>query len=92
MRGVDGASGGVDSSVAARLISEAIGDKLTCIFVDNGVLRQGEAEMVMAMYAGHFNMKVIKVDASELFFPSSKASPIRSRNGKSSGRRSSRCS
>ncbi|MDH5477898.1 MAG: glutamine-hydrolyzing GMP synthase [Nitrospinota bacterium] len=60
-------SGGVDSSVAARLISEAIGDKLTCIFVDNGLLRQGEAEKVMDMYAGHFHMKVIKVDASRLF-------------------------
>jgi len=60
-------SGGVDSSVAARLISEAIGDRLTCIFVDNGLLRQGEAEKVMDMYAGHFHMKVIKVDASELF-------------------------
>ncbi|MDH5509446.1 MAG: glutamine-hydrolyzing GMP synthase [Nitrospinota bacterium] len=60
-------SGGVDSSVAARLISQAIGDRLTCIFVDNGLLRQGEAEKVMSMYAGHFHMKVIKVDASELF-------------------------
>ena len=60
-------SGGVDSSVAARLISEAIGPRLTCIFVDNGLLRNGEAEKVMAMYAGHFHMKVRMVDASELF-------------------------
>ena len=62
-----GLSGGVDSSVVARLIHRAIGDQLTCIFVDNGLLRQGEADKVMAGYADHFKMKVIKNDASELF-------------------------
>ncbi|MBI4667306.1 MAG: glutamine-hydrolyzing GMP synthase [Nitrospinae bacterium] len=60
-------SGGVDSSVTAVLLHEAIGDKLTCIFVDNGLLREGEAEKVMSTYAGHFKIKVIKVDASNLF-------------------------
>lgn len=62
-----GLSGGVDSSVAAMLIHEAIGDQLTCIFVDNGLLRQNEADAVMANYADHFNIKIIKVDAGELF-------------------------
>lgn len=62
-----GLSGGVDSSVVARLIHQAIGDQLTCIFVDNGLLREGEAEKVMAGYADHFRMEVIKVDASKLF-------------------------
>ncbi|VAX21481.1 GMP synthase [glutamine-hydrolyzing], amidotransferase subunit / GMP synthase [glutamine-hydrolyzing], ATP pyrophosphatase subunit [hydrothermal vent metagenome] len=62
-----GLSGGVDSSVTAMLVHEAIGDQLTCIFVDNGVLRLHEAETVMATYADHFHLKVIKVDASEMF-------------------------
>jgi len=52
-------SGGIDSSVAAMLIHEAIGDQLTCIFVDNGLLRQNEADAVMANYADHFNIKII---------------------------------
>jgi GMP synthase (glutamine-hydrolysing) len=60
-------SGGVDSSVVAKLLEEAIGDQLTCIFVDNGLLRQGEAERVMSTYAKHFKMKVIMVDASDFF-------------------------
>jgi len=62
-----GLSGGVDSSVAAMLIHEAIGDQLTCIFVDNGLLREGEADKVMSAYADHFHIKVVKVDASKLF-------------------------
>lgn len=60
-------SGGVDSSVTARLISEAIGDRLYCIFVDNGLLRRGEAEKVMSAYADHFHIRVIKVDARKRF-------------------------
>ncbi|VAX23474.1 GMP synthase [glutamine-hydrolyzing], amidotransferase subunit / GMP synthase [glutamine-hydrolyzing], ATP pyrophosphatase subunit [hydrothermal vent metagenome] len=60
-------SGGVDSSVVARLLHEAIGDQLTCVFVNNGLLRQGEAEMVMTSYAEHFHIKVIMVDAEKLF-------------------------
>jgi GMP synthase (glutamine-hydrolysing) len=60
-------SGGVDSSVVAVLIHKAIGDQLTCIFVDHGLLRKGEAESVMKTFAEGFNMNVIKVDAKERF-------------------------
>jgi GMP synthase (glutamine-hydrolysing) len=62
-----GLSGGVDSSVAAALIHRAIGDQLTCVFVDNGLLRLNEAEQVMATFADHLHMKVIHVDASGEF-------------------------
>lgn len=61
-------SGGVDSSVVAVLIHKAIGDQLTCIFVDHGLLRKGEADQVMKTLADGFNMNVIKVDAKERFF------------------------
>ncbi|WP_162829154.1 glutamine-hydrolyzing GMP synthase [Bacillus methanolicus] len=60
-------SGGVDSSVVAVLVHKAIGDQLTCIFVDHGLLRKGEAESVMKTFADGFNMNVIKVDAKERF-------------------------
>lgn len=60
-------SGGVDSSVVAVLIHKAIGDQLTCIFVDHGLLRKGEAESVMKTFAEGFNMNVIKVDAKDRF-------------------------
>jgi len=60
-------SGGVDSSVVALLLHRAIGDQLTCIFVDNGLLRKNEAAGVMAMYAEHFHLDVRMVDASALF-------------------------
>ncbi len=60
-------SGGVDSSVVAVLIHKAIGDQLTCIFVDHGLLRKGEAEGVMKTFSEGFNMNVIKVDAKERF-------------------------
>lgn len=60
-------SGGVDSSVVAVLIHKAIGDQLTCIFVDHGLLRKGEAEGVMKTLADGFNMNVIKVDAKDRF-------------------------
>lgn len=60
-------SGGVDSSVVAVLIHKAIGDQLTCIFVDHGLLRKGEAEGVMKTFSEGFNMNVIKVDAQERF-------------------------
>lgn len=60
-------SGGVDSSVAAVLVHRAIGDQLTCIFVDHGLLRKGEAESVMKTFREGFNMNVIKVDAQERF-------------------------
>jgi GMP synthase (glutamine-hydrolysing) len=62
-----GLSGGVDSSVAAALIHRAIGDKLTCVFVDNGLLRLKEAEQVMQTFARNLGVKVIHVDASGEF-------------------------
>ena len=62
-----GLSGGVDSSVAAALIHRAIGDQLTCVFVDHGLLRLNEGDMVMEMFAGKLNAKVIRADACELF-------------------------
>jgi GMP synthase (glutamine-hydrolysing) len=62
-----GLSGGVDSSVAAVLIHEAIGDQLTCIFVDHGLLRAGEAEEVASTFRDRFNIKLIHVDASDMF-------------------------
>jgi len=62
-----GLSGGVDSSVAAALIHRAIGDKLTCVFVDHGLLRLNEGDMVMDMFVGKLHAHVIRVDASELF-------------------------
>ena len=62
-----GLSGGVDSSVAAALIHKAIGDQLTCVFVDNGLLRLNEAEQVMQTFAKNLGVKVIHVDASAKF-------------------------
>ena len=62
-----GLSGGVDSSVAAALIHRAIGDQLTCVFVDHGLLRLDEGKMVMEMFAGRLHAKVIHVDASAQF-------------------------
>jgi len=62
-----GLSGGVDSSVAAALIHRAIGDQLTCVFVDHGLLRLNEAQVVMDMFAGRLHAKVDHVDASERF-------------------------
>lgn len=62
-----GLSGGVDSSVAAVLIHKAIGDQLTCIFVDTGLLRKDEAQKVMTNYGEHFNLDIKLIDASERF-------------------------
>jgi len=62
-----GLSGGVDSSVAAALIHRAIGDQLTCVFVDHGLLRLHEGDMVMAMFADKLHAKVVRVDAGPLF-------------------------
>jgi GMP synthase (glutamine-hydrolysing) len=62
-----GLSGGVDSSVAAALIHRAIGEQLTCVFVDHGLLRLGEAKQVMDTFAKHMHVKVVHVDASEDF-------------------------
>jgi GMP synthase (glutamine-hydrolysing) len=62
-----GLSGGVDSSVAAALIHRAIGDQLTCVFVDHGLLRLNESELVMEMFVGRLHAKVIRVDAADQF-------------------------
>ncbi len=62
-----GLSGGVDSSVVAALLHKAIGDQLTCVFVDNGLLRHQEGDQVMATFAQHMGVKVIRVDAQERF-------------------------
>ena len=62
-----GLSGGVDSSVAAVLIHEAIGDQLTCVFVDHGLLRAGEADEVVRLFGDHYNIPLVHKDASELF-------------------------
>ena len=64
---VCGLSGGVDSSAVAALIHRAIGDQLTCIFVNNGVLRKGEAEMVQKTFGESFNMRLVYVDAEDRF-------------------------
>ena len=62
-----GLSGGVDSSVVAALLHKAIGDQLTCVFVDNGLLRKAEGDQVMETFAKHMGVKVIRVDAEDLF-------------------------
>ncbi|MBU6503191.1 MAG: glutamine-hydrolyzing GMP synthase [Burkholderiales bacterium] len=62
-----GLSGGVDSSVAAALIHRAIGDQLTCVFVDHGLLRLNEGDLVMDMFVGKLHARVVRVDASERF-------------------------
>ncbi len=67
-RVVLGLSGGVDSSVVAALLHRAIGDRLTCIFVDNGLLRLHEGDQVMATFARHMGVRVIRVNAADRFF------------------------
>ncbi len=66
-RVICGLSGGVDSSVAAAVIHEAVGDQLTCIFVDSGLLRQGEAQEVVKTFRDRFNIKLVHRDAADLF-------------------------
>ncbi|MBF0247283.1 MAG: glutamine-hydrolyzing GMP synthase [Alphaproteobacteria bacterium] len=62
-----GLSGGVDSSVVAVLLHEAIGDQLTCVFVDTGLMRKGEAEEVVTLFRDHYHIKLVHRDASDLF-------------------------
>ena len=66
-RVICGLSGGVDSSVAAVLIHEAIGEQLTCVFVDHGLLRLNEAEKVVELFRGHYNIPLVHVDATDDF-------------------------
>src|SRR5690606_13841519 len=62
-----GLSGGVDSSVAAVLIHEAIGDRLTCVYVDHGLMRKGESEQVVSLFRDHYNIPLIHADESARF-------------------------
>jgi len=66
-RVICGLSGGVDSAVAAVLIHEAIGDQLTCVFVDHGLMRHAEAEQVVGLFRDHYNIPLVHVDASKQF-------------------------
>jgi GMP synthase (glutamine-hydrolysing) len=66
-RVICGLSGGVDSSVAAVLIHEAIGDQLTCIYVDTGLMRAGESEEVVSLFRGHYNIPLLHANAADMF-------------------------
>ncbi len=79
-------SGGVDSSVAALLIHEAVGDQLTCILVDHGLMRKNEAADVVAMFREHYNLPLIKVDASERFLSALESESDPERKRKTIGR------
>ncbi len=66
-RVICGLSGGVDSSVVAVLLNEAIGEQLTCVFVDHGLMRENEAEEVVSMFSEHYDINLVHVDAADLF-------------------------
>ena len=92
-RVICGLSGGVDSAVAAVLIHEAIGDQLTCVFVDHGLLRLNEAETVVDLFRHHYNIPLVHVDASKQFSSASwPASAIPNRSARPSAGCSSTCS
>lgn len=81
-----GLSGGVDSSVVGALLHRAIGDQLTCVFVDHGLLRQGEGDQVMETFARHMGVRVIRVDAEERFLAALKGEVDPERKRKIIGR------
>jgi GMP synthase (glutamine-hydrolysing) len=81
-----GLSGGVDSSVVAALLHQAIGQQLTCVFVDHGLLRQGEGDQVMETFAKHMGVKVIRVNAEERFLKALKGEEDPERKRKIIGR------
>jgi GMP synthase (glutamine-hydrolysing) len=87
-----GLSGGVDSSVVAALLHEAIGDQLVCVFVDHGLLRHHEGDQVMETFAEHMHINVIRVNAADRFFARSKVSAIPKKSARSSAASSSKCS
>ncbi len=87
-----GLSGGVDSSVTAMLLHRAIGKNLTCVFVDNGLLRLDEAEQVLDMFGDHFGLNIVSVPAEDRFLSALAGETIRKQNVKSSGAFSLKCS
>jgi GMP synthase (glutamine-hydrolysing) len=85
-------SGGVDLSVAALLIHEAVGDQLTCILVDHGLMRKDEAKSVVAMFREHYNLPLILVDASDRFISALEGESDPKRNARRLAGSSSKCS
>ena len=83
-RVICGLSGGVDSAVAAVLIHEAIGEQLTCVFVDHGLMRAGEAEQVVSLFRNSYNIPLVHVDAAQTSSAVSQASPTPRPNANSS--------
>ena len=89
-RVICGLSGGVDSAVAALLVYKAVGDQLTCVFVDHGLMRENEAEQVVETFGGHFHVPLVHVRAEEQIpHEACRASPIPRRSARSWGRSSS---
>ena len=82
-------SGGVDSSVAALLVHQAIGDRLTCVFVDHGLMRKNEGEQVVAAFRDHFHVPLIAVDAEDRYLAKLKGVTDPEQSARSSGPSSS---
>ena len=89
---IPGLSGGVDSSVVAMLVHRAIGDRLTCVFVDNGLLRLNEGQQVMDMFGDHFGLEHYQGRRRRAFSPPSRALTSRKPNARPSAASSSKCS